>query len=119
MNTHDMTLAADIIAGTIDLLRDPKNWTKLAFARNADYQSVLPYASSACSWCLVGGIERICHEDPRPALYVAVIEALEDIIITDPGAGDPESLQDWNDRDERTHAEVIEALETALLAFDG
>ncbi len=92
------------ITATVELLINPKRWTKGPFARDADGKTCDPRSDQAVSWCLVGALLR-CYpssEDP-----VAFYRAVDKVIAKLPKGRFP---AEWNDDPARTHAEVLEAV---------
>lgn len=51
---HDILLVIKTLINTRD------TWTQYAFARNLTGQSVPPADPTACQWCLLGAITKIC-----------------------------------------------------------
>lgn len=87
-----------------ELIADPKKWTKYAAARDHHGASVSPRDRRAACFCARAAIRRCYGFDGEAAALAAVAAAI-------PGDGAPHSkLIDWNDRPERTHAEVVALL---------
>jgi len=96
-----------------ELLKDPARWCKGEYARDAKGERVSPLSSSACQWCLLGAVRKEwpsvsdecrAKEKIRAALCIANF-SLAAIIA--------QTVFDWNDAPERTHAEVLEVVRKA------
>lgn len=95
----------DILRGTRELLATPERWTQGVTARDADGQPIPPNCEGAVSFCLVGGVRKTCGLfGVYKWRYVLAIE--ETLGIT--------SLGSWNDEPERTHAEILSALDQTI-----
>lgn len=81
-----------------ELLAGPKAWNQGRMARNAKGYPVDPESPKACSWCAVGAILRC---------YGLAAMSLPKIDILRAKTG---NTLWWNDRPERTHAEVVAVL---------
>lgn len=91
------------------LLESPEKWTQGVFARDTDSLSVEPDSASAVSWCLIGAIRQVAHNlDDRAPREQAMKRAVSPFVA----ANIP--IVEWNDKDGRTHAEVIGLLDAAI-----
>ena len=84
-------------------------WIQGSEARDANGRECYPFQEEAVSFCAIGRLNRICHQQRagdsiRTALARALLTALP------PGAGD---LQLWNNQQERTPQEVRELFQQA------
>ena len=88
-----------------ELLSDPSRWTQKTMARNKHGDATSPLDLDACSFCLVGAIERC---------YGSIDEGipLEELIKQELKVQAPnfEFIGQWNDAPDRTHEEVVELL---------
>jgi hypothetical protein len=83
-------------------------WTKGAFARTARGQSVSFRAKQANCFCLFGAVARAAGREGGPSMrYLNRVVTTE----TDPDI----SIVRYNDEPERTHLNVVVALEKAAL----
>lgn len=89
------------------------SWTQNADARAADGSAVDPWDKAAVSWSLLGALVAsyeglVTLEDETVALSTLAVACLllADVI-------DSDSLAEWNDLPERTHAHVLAAIDTA------
>lgn len=103
MKTSEVLLAAR------ELIATPEKWTKGEFARAADGRKAHSLDEEAVCWCLVGALTNVISTRPGGADLAAearqrLREAIVNIDVP---------VYAWNDRAERTHAEVIEALTKA------
>jgi hypothetical protein len=81
-------------------IETPERWTKRSFARDAYGVSESMTSHKAVCWCAEGSM---------------IIESVTDkgwILFKD--AADCSHIPDFNDADERTHAEVIAAFDAAI-----
>lgn len=79
-----------------NLLSHPERWTKKCSARNQNGTSVLPDSEDACSWCLSGAIYK-CYPVREVRLRIQTLVMIE-----------IDSIWEWNDKDFRTHEQVLE-----------
>lgn len=93
------TLAADIAR---ELRENPNAWTQSYMARRADGKQALVLGDGACSWCLVGHIERRLKD--RVVNHPQVLTAFYNHL-------DRKSIVCFNDAEGRTVADVIELCE--------
>ena len=86
-------------------LASPQQWTKDAFARDATGKVCEFLSPKAVCWCLEGALYNACltHEQ-----FWTVYTLLVDLITP------PElALSDWQDKPERTHADILALLDRA------
>lgn len=103
-----MTTTRDTLVAARALIAEPGMWTQRAFARNANGLPVSDSYGLATCWCSVGAI--------RVASKRSSVRADTASALVRRGIGNPESLAEWNDAPERTHAEVLEAFDRAIEA---
>jgi hypothetical protein len=91
-------------------ISDPAKWTKGACARNADGDTVDIYDRRACQWCSMGAILAALP----PTLCISFVAAAMRPAVNG------EWFVTWQDKPERTHAEVMAAFDRAevMAAFD-
>ncbi len=80
-----------------ELLAQPGAWTQHTRARNSKGKMVRTFDEDACSWCLVGALEK-CYESKYHIPRNRVHQELQ----TWPTS--------WNDEPERTQEEVVALL---------
>lgn len=95
----------DILRAAREKISKPGTWTQNATARDADGCQLLAIDPGAVSWCAYGAIIAVSLREG----HIAAIES----VCRCTGA---ESLGVWNDRDGRTHAEVLAAFDKAIAA---
>lgn len=88
----------------LELLSDGRRWTIFALARDENYMRVLPQDKYACSWCLLGAIQRVY---PNIIDQIEVIDKLISIIHTD--------ITTFNDLHSTSHEDIIRVLEEAQI----
>lgn len=98
--------ASEILRGARELLSVRKRWTKGVYARDAFCVRVNSGNPSAVSWCLRGAINKVSGKHDRD--QTAASSLLEGLLP------DGLSIADWQDRPERTHAEVLDVLDRAI-----
>lgn len=103
----------------LELLRDPKRWTKGALARNATGDGCNARDGEAVCFCLVGALERVYL--PRPPLegnsahaqaLCKLWASLCELFPRTRGVRNS-SIPQFNDVHSRTHAQLIKVLEHA------
>ena len=88
------------------LLAPEGAWTQKAYARDADGLAVNPENPAACSWSLLGAMQRVKAAEPAAGDGVKrAIEAVHAVV-------GPEPI-DWNDSTWRKQAHVLKVLEMA------
>lgn len=100
-----------LLEHALELIR--RGWTQDTDARAADATPVRPWDDRAASWSLLGAlvaaVEHTAAVDGEHAAISELAHAcilLADILDTD-------SLDVWNDSPDRSHDEVLAAIETA------
>lgn len=91
-----------------ELLDCPSKWIKLTMARDNDDIVVHPTSPNAAKWCLVGAALAVSGDDIL--LYSAILHVIR---ISNDMNG-VTGVTDWNDDSSRTHAQVINAINTAI-----
>ncbi|MDB5542846.1 MAG: hypothetical protein JWQ89_4573 [Devosia sp.] len=91
-------------------LATPDKWTKGALARKADGNAVNPHDQDAVCWCLSGAMLVEAEE-----LGEGSISGFENVIYrtTHEITGSFDYVL-WQDRDNRTHAEVLALIDRAI-----
>ena len=89
------------------LIKNKKNWTKGAFARDALDQPVSPFSPNAVCFCGVGALYRVtgCSTFAAPPGYHEICRAARRT-----------NFAGFNDANKRTHAEVLAAFARAIKA---
>lgn len=97
----------EILRGMRELLADEKRWTKGVFARDADGMATCPVYGEASCFCIAGAARMITND----RAYGTGLNAWRARVLE---AARARSLGEWNDAPERTHAEVLAALDKAI-----
>ena len=100
-----------------ELLSDPEHWTRGAFARDAQGGEISPASPEAACWCIGGAAMYMASEPGWDFIQLLdaslpVLRAVGDVI----GCTDVGFIGDWQDAPDRTHAEVLDALDRAIAA---
>ena len=103
-----MTTITDNLKAVRELLSVPERWTKKADARDDMGRVVFFDSDDAASWCLVGAVEHQCHRLRRPRF--ALLNALK----RRGGIYPLMTLQEFNDAETTTHADVLALLDEAI-----
>lgn len=99
----------EILTAARALLEKPEAWCQGQSAKDAKGKRVRWESDAACSWCVLGAVSRALGHKWTPMDYSAAVTAL--------GAQTrPFSPQGWNDRSERTHADVLALFDKAIAA---
>ena len=95
-----------------ELLKDESCWTKSQFARDVNNVPVEPGSPDACSWCLIGALDK-CYastttgSEARTKLTDAVRQ------YSEPQCGSGWGVSTYNDREQTTFADIKAILEIA------
>lgn len=92
-----------------------RGWCQGAIALKAPMQKVAAWSDDACMWCLSGALSRARHNVGDGEGYVEAVNLVGDIIAGQEGK--PIPIEQWNDRRERTQADVVRVLAKALLVM--
>jgi hypothetical protein len=84
-----------------ELLSDESKWAKKSYAYETTGGPCDPRSETACSWCVMGAIERCYFDGNMSRRHMDAIYKVE----TKVG-----SVPIWNDAKERTYEEVIALL---------
>jgi hypothetical protein len=85
------------------LISDPGRWAQGTYAKDTNGRSVWPDSAEACCWCSVGALNRT-HASTQ--IRVEAAHALGETV--------KQSVVDFNDRIETTHADVLAAFDAAI-----
>jgi hypothetical protein len=104
----------DVLKGARELLSDPAKWTKagaLAVDVNGapvgvDHEEGNALHPEAVAWCLIGACQKVA-EDAALAWDNPHLAFVRDCAGTD-------YLGPWNDKADRTHADVLAVLDCAI-----
>jgi hypothetical protein len=101
----------EVLEGALEILRDPKRWTKREYSRDINDRDCSPHSSRAKCFCAIGAIMRVSGSRPELstlwALHIEATNVLRRVTRQyDIGV--------WNDAPERTHAEIIQGFEKAI-----
>jgi len=98
-----------IFIGMRELLAEPRSWTQGTFARTAAGEPCAPTSLDAACWCVSGAAMCVArHSLNNFELAGAAVRRLLSAI----GA---QAIGAWNDDPHRTHAEVLAALDRAIV----
>ena len=86
-----------------ELISEPSRWTQKTLARNINGGATNPRGYDACSFCLVGAIER-CYNVPIKQMLEILQQVKSELKIQAPSF---EFIGQWNDHPDRTHEEVV------------
>lgn len=105
----------DILAGTRELLADPKHWTKGAAARDKPNGAPLSlFHAEATCFCLTGAISRVTHDMIGLEATIRV-SSLVKLAFKVPNRIPVDSLlEHWNDQEALSHSMMLAALDRAL-----
>jgi hypothetical protein len=117
----------EALAALSDLLANPNAWRKGGYAGhrlgepdtspNGEWSVIAEagvYSAAANCWCLLGAIDRVINDGPCSDLGLAVRAEIRKTIRVN-------SLHDWNDAPQRSHDDVLSAIEgtrSRLLALE-
>lgn len=90
-----------------DLIR--RGWHQRGYARDASGAPVSAEDDRAASWCATGAIWAVARKRAAPGQYLKLVEGLCGAL--DEAIGEFRTC--WNDRPERTQAEVVAAFRKA------
>jgi len=101
-----------ILAGAGALLR--QGWCQGADARDEDGDAVPGWDPEATSWSVLGALLGSQGPGARAAQQIPV-QALASAAAAVGRAAEAYSLKTWNDAENRTHADVLAAIDRAIL----
>lgn len=79
MNNHEILAALEALD---NLFSSSSRWTKDVMARSEE-SPIDPTDTKACSWCLLGGIEKVCSEKTPPGVNNYFLQSrVEDAIAS-------------------------------------
>ena len=100
-----------------------RGWSRGAQARDAQGQVVLPWSDEAASWSLLGALLATWQvhdmEDADFVAHRADARALGDATQALGEATGTAALDQWNDADGRSLADVVTAVDSAVAILDG
>jgi hypothetical protein len=115
----------DVLQKAKALISNRDNWTQQCEARNKDLQPCPPNHPDAVAFCIIGAVHNVCGldcDDPTESLPEHKVsrdayDILQDAVIqiTD-GQREDYTVEQYNDT--RTHSQVLEMLDTAILAAE-
>jgi hypothetical protein len=88
-----------------ELLADPVRWCQGAIARDAAGKSSETWNPRAVAWCVLGAVRKVYPQGLAEFQRLAKTLAARGF----------DSVSEWNDAPERTHAEVLALLEEVQL----
>lgn len=108
--TIDPRIFLRIINRAIELVSNPKKWTKKTYARNYLDQSVAPMSPEAVCFCLYGAIERSIGELALPGvIHSRVTSTVLDFVYSQITG----KITNFNDFETTTHADILAVLNKA------
>ena len=113
MNMSPETI--DLLKSMRALLSDEKAWTKGTYVKDSVGMRVSWHSPWATCWCLEGAMYKFLDERNTTGHAILSVDAptrriWNDIVHAFPN----KDLVHWNDAPERTHAEVMQALDTII-----
>ena len=90
----------------LDLLSDPKRWTKDTYARREDGEPVCSRSPRAVSWCIAGAITKCYPDAEYPRMHSIIFNILQKRNV-ELGIGG------FNDDPRTTHDQVVALLKEA------
>lgn len=128
METRKVPASEQILQGALELIRDPKHWSKRSFAKDKDGVSVSTYDDSACSFCAIGALTvsarkwlkekgglKNCDNEGRFAHCTAIdylIKSIESFKIQKNPRQHNLRISEVNDRS--THEEILSYFNKAI-----
>ncbi len=100
----------EILTKGLELIRDPKHWTKNVLAKDSENRDVDPMAPSAVCWCSIGALVKAEGNGMQGEAYHEALCALE---AAEGAAG---FYREWVSvfNDTHTHTEVVKVWEKAI-----
>lgn len=105
----------EIVKAAKTKLANPKAWIKGSLARDKSGRQVNPVSPDAVCWCLIGAMHSV--NTGSPSGCVVGTEAYDAIRVSTPNHWP--WLQEFNDCEGTTHADVIETLDRAIASLGG
>ena len=104
-------ITKEILVKARELISDEDRWIKYEFALDKDANVTSPYGNEAYMWCLAGSINAASAR-----IGVSVYEAIKarKMLLKMPDLNGFPTFNQWNDRNDRTHDEVIDLLDRAI-----
>ena len=99
----------DVLTITRDLLQEPGAWVQGCHAQNDRGEEIAPEEPDAVCFCLEGAIIRALTKLGESAESSELLEMDAELM-----GDDGEYMSMWQDRAERTHAEVLERVDATL-----
>lgn len=100
----------EILRSLRELISDKEKWCRGTFARDENKNSVSPMESTACAWCIVGGIDKIANDNSVSG--DGVLERI-DLYSLEKQA---KNIDHFNDTS--SHAEVLKLLDDYIKEID-
>lgn len=104
----DKLLMIQILKGARDLLSDPTHWTQGTYARAPGGFEVFVDDPRAARWCLMGALSR---QGFGNFVYSDTLKAIRK-------SNNIDLVSIWNDEPNRTHAQVLEAIDNTIAAIE-
>lgn len=101
-----MKTPLQILTDARALIDSPEKWTKNADARDANGEEIGVYSVAATCFCAYGAIERASEGRMGHTARAFLRDSI-------PSEWD-RKIEQWNDSPQRTHAEVLAGLDTAI-----
>ena len=101
---------AEILRGARRILTDPKRWVQGYYACDVHGYRCEVGHHNAIRFCLAGAIGLYGHPGHKADAVSIAVPVLKRVLGIDP----IDSLTKWNDAPERTHTEVLAALDAAI-----
>lgn len=99
-----------ILQSARELIADPAHWTQSAFARDVNGNDCVSNDPEAVCFCALGALNKAANyydSKKNATLYFKAKAALRDMIY-------PHNISMFNDRFDRTHAEILRLFDDAI-----
>ena len=91
-----------------NLISTPEKWCKGSFARNTSNIPVGENSESACKWCLVGALFKICgHSKNSAEIHGIILNEIKDL--------EHVTVSRFNDHVDTTHETVMNLLDAFIV----
>lgn len=123
---RDAMTTFEILKAARELLSDEKRWTKGRYARDAQGNPTPTHAVDAVCWCPEGALVKFSAAEKDASINSIIVDeallgAFRAVAATSaeydeiPGVIFQSQLWPWNDAPERTHAEVLQRFDDAII----
>jgi hypothetical protein len=111
--------AQAILVRARHILSKPEHWTKYALAKNEGNWEVKPNNSTACKFCTIGALHRAVIDLHGGILTTQTFEKAKTALRgTDAIKAQHEGIVMFNDDENTTHQDVLNAFDEAIANYD-